>query len=142
RTPAARRSGRGPDECGGGHQPASRPGCSRGIFVMGAPDVQARIYRDLSVSLAAFYRATEGIGAAKRVTTYTDFDFGAQAASRTQIVLGASVLGGAGIPTRPRPRLLTNNMPEHWDRGSASNTRCSRFRASAGGVERRGGNVR
>ena len=65
---------------------------------MGAPDVQARIYRDLSVSLAAFYRATEGIGAAKRVTTYTDFDFGAQAASRTQIVLGASVLGGRMYP--------------------------------------------
>jgi uncharacterized protein (DUF1501 family) len=64
-------------------------------FRIGQAKLNDSILADLSRALGAFYEATVELNMAKRVTTYTDMDFGAAPAEgRAQLVIGGAVHGG------------------------------------------------
>jgi uncharacterized protein (DUF1501 family) len=64
-------------------------------FRPGQTALNNSILADLSRALGAFYDATLEMNIARRVTTYTDMDFGsAPVVGRAQLVMGGSVHGG------------------------------------------------
>jgi uncharacterized protein (DUF1501 family) len=86
--------------------------------------VHARLFTDLSQSIAAFYRATAEIGVAEKVTTFTASDFGRTFTSNGggsdhgwgshHLIVGGAVKGGQIYGRVPD---LKVNGPEDTGRG-------------------------